>query len=490
MAFFSIAIRETVDCMQQSISATRLATLVGAFDRSPAYAGLADAVTELVCSGRVPYGTRLPSERDLTGALEVSRTTVTRAYASLRESGYAEARQGAGTFVSMPGGPMRRLDRALQPRHVEGGVDLSCSATAAPAGLSAAYAEAAGDLPPYLAGHGYFPAGLPALQAAVAASYDARGLPTDPEQVLVVPGALAATALVEQALGGPGVRVVVDSPSYPNAAQALARRGARLVPSPVDPEGWDVDAAARVLREARARLAYVIPDFQNPTGHLMDAGQREHLAEAMRRAGTVAVVDEAHVALALDGQTPPPPLAVFAADAITLGSASKSFWGGLRLGWVRAPHALVADLTDARLGMDLGSPVLEQLVLTRLLARGPVLPDHLDRLREQRDALVAALRARLPQWRFVVPGGGLALWCELPWAGATTLAAEAERRGVAVTPGPMFALGGGLDRFVRVPWSRPAHELEHAVGVLAEAWESLDGQQGRPARARRRVMVA
>lgn len=482
--------------MVQSISAVRLAALVGEFDRAPAYVGLADAVTELISSGRVSYGTRLPSERDLTRALEVSRTTVTRAYAALRENGYAEARQGAGTFARTPGGPARRLDRALQPRPLDGGVDLSCSASTAPVGLSAAYAEAAADLPPYLAGHGYFPAGLPALQTAIAASYDDRGLPTDPDQVLVVPGALAATALVEQAFGGPGARVVVESPCYPNAAQALARRGARLVPSPVDPEGWDVDAAARVLRETRARLAFVVADFQNPTGHLMDAAQREQLAAALRRAGTVAVVDEAHVALNLDDRDMPPPLAAFAPGAITLGSASKSFWGGLRLGWVRAPHALVADLTDARLGMDLGSPVLEQLVLTRLLARGPVLPGHLDRLREQRAALVAALRERLPQWRFVVPGGGLALWCELPHGSATALTAEAERRGVAVTPGPMFAPGGGLDRFVRVPWTRPTDELERAVDLLAQAWEAQGSGDStmprtqRSSRARRRVMVA
>lgn len=476
--------------MSQSISAARLAALVGAFDRSPAYAGLADAVTELVCSGRVPYGTRLPSERDLTAELAVSRTTVTRAYAALRDSGYAGARQGAGTFARMPGGPARRLDRALQPRPVDGGIDLSCSAPAAPAGLSAAYAEAAGDLPPYLAGHGYFPAGLPALQAAIAATYDARGLPTDPEQVLVTPGALTAVALVEQAFGGAGTRVVVESPCYPNATQALSRRGARLVTSPVDPEGWDVDAAGRVLRETRARLAYVIPDFQNPTGHLMRADQREHLAAELRRAGTVAVVDEAHTALALDGQTMPPPLAAFATDAISLGSASKSFWGGLRLGWVRAPHALVADLTDARLGMDLGSPVLEQLVLARLLAGGTVLPGHLDRLREQRAALVAALRERMPSWRFVVPGGGLALWCELPRTSATTLAAEAERRGLNITPGPMFAPGGGLDRFLRVPWTRPAHELERGVELLAEAWEAVPAPDSGTPRPRRRVMVA
>ncbi|MEQ4522919.1 winged helix-turn-helix domain-containing protein, partial [Nocardioides kribbensis] len=87
-----------------TVSASRLAALVGGFDRSPAYLGLADALTLLIGDGRIGYGTRLPSERDLTEALAVSRTTVTRAYAALRETGFAEARQGAGTFALLPGG--------------------------------------------------------------------------------------------------------------------------------------------------------------------------------------------------------------------------------------------------------------------------------------------------------------------------------------------------------------------------------------------------
>ena len=477
----------------QSISAARLADLVGDFGREPAYAGLADAITELVVAGRVPYGTRLPSERDLTAALGVSRTTVASAYAALRSGGYAEARRGAGTFARLPGGPAARVDRALQPRRPDAagtvGIDLGCAATPAPAGLGAAYADAVAELPGYLGGHGYFPAGLPALQQAIAASYTARGLPTEPDQVLVTPGALSATALVERALGGPGARVVVESPSYPNAAAALLQRGARLVPAPVDPDGWDVEATGRVLRAARARLAYLVPDFQNPTGHLMDEDDRARLAAHLRASGTVPVVDEAHVALALDGQEMPRPFASFAPGTITLGSASKSFWGGLRLGWVRASRDVVAELLEARLGMDLGCPVLEQLVLTRLLAQGPVLAGHREQAREQRATLVAALRRHLPTWRFTVPGGGLALWIALPGATATGLAAQAERLGVTVAPGPVFAPDGGLDRFVRVPWTRPPHELETGVERLAEAWSRV---QERPTSRRgpRRVMVA
>ena len=154
--------------MMQSISAGRVATLVGDFDRSPAYAGLATSLTHLIGAGRIGLGTRLPSERELTESLGVSRTTVTRAYAALRETGYAEARRGAGTFTRVPGGQSRAHDRALLPRPGDhDAIDLNCAAASAPPGIATAYPEAAAELPAYLGGHGYFPAGLPQLQAAI-----------------------------------------------------------------------------------------------------------------------------------------------------------------------------------------------------------------------------------------------------------------------------------------------------------------------------------
>ena len=120
--------------MDRSISARRVATLVGDFDRSPAYAGLADALVLLIGDGRIPVGTRLPSERELTEALGVSRTTVTRAYAALRDAGYAEARQGSGTFTRVPGGPAPRpRPRAAPPARATGdAIDLNCAAPSAP----------------------------------------------------------------------------------------------------------------------------------------------------------------------------------------------------------------------------------------------------------------------------------------------------------------------------------------------------------------------
>jgi DNA-binding transcriptional MocR family regulator len=480
--------------MTGSIAAARLTVLVGEFDRAPAYAGLADRLRLLIAGGRIDLDLRLPSERDLCVALGVSRTTVTRAYAALAEAGYAVARQGSGTFTRLPGGRRQAFDRSLTPHSgSEDLIDLSCAAPSAVPGLDSAYADAADDLPLYLGGTGYFPTGLPALQQAIAETYDARGLPTDPDQVLVVPGALSALMVVAQALVRPRDRVLVESPGYPNAHAALRRAGARRVAAPMDVDGWDLDAVGRVARETRPALAYLIPDFQNPTGNLMDDAQREEYAALLRRTGTVPIVDESHQALRLDGHAMPQPFASFAAEAVTLGSVSKSIWGGLRVGWIRCPTGLTERLVAARIAMDLGSPVFEQLVAARLLAdREIIWAAQRARLRDQRDALAAALAQRLPDWTFRLPLGGLSLWVELPpheRAGALDLVAEAEDRDLAVSPGPAFALEGGLDTFVRIPYTRPEDDLRGAVDRIAEAWHAVtSGPTG--ATRRTRVMVA
>jgi DNA-binding transcriptional MocR family regulator len=206
-------------------------------------------------------------------------------------------------------------------------------------------------------------------------------------------------------------------------------------------------------------------------------------------------VDESHAQLDLGTGPMPRPFATFAPHTISLGSASKSLWGGLRIGWIRSPLALVERLVAARVALDLGSPVFEQLVTTRLLERRE---EHWTanraRLREQRDALAAAITERLPGWRFRLPRGGLSLWCELPSGvrrgGASALAADAERRGVVVSPGPVFGVDGGFDSFVRVPYTRPEDELRSAVDRLAEAWATVSDTPGDAPERPNRVMVA
>lgn len=481
--------------MMRAVAASRVASLVGDFPREPAYRGLAEALRVLVTDGRIPVGTRLPSERELTAALDVSRATVTRAYAELREHGYVRSRQGSGSVASLPSEPGLRSDHLLPPGDLPADkIDLTCAAPVPGPGILAAYQKCVAELPAYLAGTGYYPSGLPVLREAVAASYDARGLPTDPDQVMVVPGALAGLSVVARALLRTGDRVLVESPTYPNAIAALRHAGGRITGA--DVAAADVAAADEAddgelvasVEQVAPRLAYLIPDFHNPTGRLLADPGRAQLAASLRATGTIAVVDESMVQLALDGVPMPAPLAAHAPDAVSIGSLSKPFWGGLRVGWIRAPHDLVDGLFRARLSLDLGVPLLEQLVATELLRHGDALLEHRRaQLRESRDATLAALARHLPEWDARRPRGGLQLWCELPEALSSALVPRAAEHDVLVAAGPSFAPEGGLDRFVRVPFTQPAHVLREAVERLAVAWrETLAQPRGIPAGRRGR----
>src|SRR5215216_2184975 len=133
---------------ERVMAAARIASLVGEFDRSPAYQGLAEGLRVLITDGRVPVGVRLPSERELTDALGVSRTTVTRAYAELRDIGFLVSRQGSGSVASLPASRAYRGDHLLFPGDAgEDEIDLTCAASASVPGILAAYERAAGELP-------------------------------------------------------------------------------------------------------------------------------------------------------------------------------------------------------------------------------------------------------------------------------------------------------------------------------------------------------
>ena len=259
-----------------TVSAARTARLVGTLVAGrPAYRALADALRLAVADGRIPAGTRLPSERELTAALDVSRTTVTRAYAVLRDSGYLTSRRGSGSVATLPSGSRQRSAGSLFPADAgEGVIDLTCAATRAPAGVVEAYERAVGQLPRYLTGAGYLTLGVPELREVIADRYTERGLPTSADQVLVTSGAVAGIGIVLRALVGHGDRVVVENPGYPNTIDAARRGGARLVPLALDPDGWDVDESARTVRSAGATAALLIPDFHNPTGALMGDDDR------------------------------------------------------------------------------------------------------------------------------------------------------------------------------------------------------------------------
>jgi DNA-binding transcriptional MocR family regulator len=445
--------------------------------RCPDYAALAGAVRGLLTDGRLPLGVRLPAERELAHALGVSRTTVSAAYRELRGSGHLTSRRGAGSWTTLPAGHRVGSSGLWTPQDDLDMLDLGCAAMAAPAELPAAAEAAVGDLGRYLGGAGYHPAGLPELRDAVAAGYARRGLPTSAEQIMITSGTQHALDLVLRLLVAPGAPVLVESPTYPNALASLAARRARIATHGLDRTGWDAELLLGALRQNRPRLAYLIPEFHNPTGHLMPAALRERLPAAAHSAGTDLVADESFVELALDGVQPPPPLAAYDRHSrvLSIGGMSKPYWGGLRIGWVRAAAPLVQRLAAVRVGVDMSSPVLDQLVAVRLLERAEtVVAARRRQLTEQRDALVGAVRSELPEWRFAVPAGGLSLWAELDGPVSSALSRAAEDLGVRLAPGPRFGVDGTLERFLRLPFALPAADLVEAVRRLAAVRYDLD----------------
>ena len=163
------------------------------------------------------------------------------------------------------------------------------------------------------------------------------------------------------------------------------------------------------------------------------------------------------------------------ATVITLGSAGKSFWGGLRLGWIRASSRTIATLAQTRDTLDLGSPLLEQLAALWLINNSETfLPARRKMLAERRDRCGELLREHFPEWTFHEAEGGLSYWIELPGMLATQLAARAEILGINLGTGTRFGLSGAFDRYLRMPFSLEPTELEQALLRIKPLWLALN----------------
>ena len=352
----------TVTPISRTVGPRTMITLLGSWRAGgPAYEQLAGGIRRLVADGRLPMQTRLPAERHLALELGVSRNTVTAAYERLRDQGYLDSRQGSGTWTTLPDRP------AVGGEVGTAGIDLTVAAPSAPPGLKAHIQAAMRDLDSYLDQHGYEPLGLPVLRSAIAAHLSAAGLPTRDAQILVTNGAGQALYLAIRALVRRGGCALVELPTYPSALETFRAADVRLAYVPVTAGGWDMPMMRETFARARPDLAYVVPDFQNPTGALISETDREAMVKAALSADCHVVVDQTFVDVRFDGAPPPRMVAQIADDprVLTIGSMSKAFWGGLRIGWIRATPTLVQRLGRARATQDMASPVIEQLIAAR-----------------------------------------------------------------------------------------------------------------------------
>ncbi|MBZ4018161.1 aminotransferase-like domain-containing protein [Streptomyces purpurogeneiscleroticus] len=290
--------------------------------------------------------------------------------------------------------------------------------------------------------------GSPALRGIVAERATARGLATDPDDLLITTGSQQGLTLLSTALLEPGDTVLVEAPCYLAALQIFSFAGARVVPVPCDDDGLDPEALDEIVARERPKLLYTVPTFQNPSGRTLPAERRAAIGAVAARRGLWIVEDDPYGELRFEGE-PVPWVATFpgAEDRTALlGSFSKILAPGLRLGWLRAPAALRRACVIAKQAADLHTSTVDQAATAHYLAHAD-LAAHLDRVRvayrERRDALLAGLGDALPEGsRWNRPTGGMFVWAQLP-AGydATELLPSVVEHDVAYVPGAPFFAG-------------------------------------------------
>ncbi|MFH6786230.1 MULTISPECIES: MocR-like pyridoxine biosynthesis transcription factor PdxR [Methylobacterium] len=465
-------------------------------------ADLTAQLRALIVRGRLAPGAMLPSSRRFAQDLGVSRNTVMAAWDQLAAEGYLVVRQGCRPVVAAQDGPA--------PGSVKGGVDLpespslplalSTWAAALPAappeagllpfrtGFSdarefphAAWARClreAGRLPPT---DPPFVANSPALQAALLDHLAAaRGVRAAADQVVILPTARAALALVAAILLDPGDEAWIEDPGYPGSRAALRAVRARIRPVPVDAGGLTLPEDG-----ARPKLVVTTPSHQFPTGSLMPLSRRRGLLRLAAAAGAVVVEDDYDGEFHFDGAPVPALQALDEAGCVVYaGTFSKATLPAIRIGTMVVPRPLLAPVLAAQrqVGLFAASPVQDALAL--FLRRGHYRA-HVRRMRrlyrERRDRLVAALREHCADRLDVAaPAGGLQLLATLrDGSDDVAVAARATRCGLDVLPlSRLYA--GPADRtglLLGFASCRP-QELAAAAVRLAEALGAEDEDLG------------
>ena len=427
--------------------------------RGPLFRQVYLGLREAILSDAFPGGQKLPSTRSLAEELDISRTVVLQAYDQLLAEGFAAGRAGSGTYVSEDVGRRRRVSAgdAVKPRLSRFGAsaDAACLRMNFPprsASLPYDFAYGGSDLSTFpfeawrrillrcartapVSDHDYGPAaGSPPLREAICAHLRrSRAVVSDASQVVVVNGSQQALDLIARVLMERGDRAAIEEPCYQGTREVLRAAGARLAPVAVDRDGLN---PARL--PAQARVVFVTPSHQVPTGATFPLARRLELLEWARRGNSMIVEDDYDGEFCYQGQ---PVESLQGLDregrVIYIGTFSRTVFSALRIGYLIAPKALVPALTAAKWLCDRHTATLEQEALAEFILSG-MYERHLRRVRRRnaarRDALLGAIRTHLAGCVEVSGDGAgahIVLWPKRPIAEEAVIAAAASQ-GVRV----------------------------------------------------------
>ncbi len=370
---------------RETLGAARLALLLqgwrqggsGSLSRRLAY-----VLRSRISSGLLEGGTILPPERSVASALGVSRATVVAALDELRSSGYVTSRQGSGTWIPddhrQSGPPGTTAERLLPAAHI---LNLASSVPRDASQLPRIKIDIA-ELASVAPSHGYAPAGLPLLREVIARRHQALGLATQPEQVHVTNGAQHALDLALGAVTKSGDIVAVEDPTYVGVSDLLQSRRLRALPLPLELVDDATHDLTNLVKARRAKALLLVPAVHSPTGKVRHAQQLHALAEQLDLIGLPTIEDNTVADLVFRGKRPPSLASLcHKVPVISVESTSKVGWGGLRVGWVRGPQAVIEATITERSRTDYGTSVPSQLLVIKLLA------DYDSVVRQRRKAL-------------------------------------------------------------------------------------------------------
>ncbi|MGS7249545.1 PLP-dependent aminotransferase family protein [Pseudomonas sp. SK] len=466
------------------------------------YERFADDIAELIRSGVLGPGQRVPSVRYASQTHGVSPSTVFQAYYLLERRGLIRARPRSGYFVNAYAPRQFSEPQALQPVSESTSVDVSAlvfsildsikDPNTVPFGsafpspelfplqrLSRSLASASRSMDPRMVVTDLSP-GNPQLRRQIALRYMVGGLMLPMEELLITNGALEALNLCLQAVTQPGDLVAIEAPAFYACLQVLERLKLKAVEIPVHPrEGMDLGVLAQTLEKHPVKAVWCMTNFQNPVGASMPEAKKQALVELLTRHQVPLIEDDVYAELYYAQQAPKPAKA-FDTQGLVMhcGSFAKSLAPGYRIGWVAAGR-FAQKIERLKLMTSLCASMPAQAAIADYLQHGGY-DRHLRKLRyalegQQANMLAAIARHFPAQTRVSQPCGGYFLWLELPeQMDALKLFHMALAQGISIAPGPIFSPTRRFGNCIRLNYGSPWHDdAERAMETLGRIIRSF-----------------
>jgi DNA-binding transcriptional MocR family regulator len=471
------------------------------------YKQYAGDIAALIASGHFQPGQQLPSVRDMGRQRGLSPVTVLKAYHRLEAQGLIVARERSGFYVAERNGsqlvsprssrPSRRATPVSKSDFIFEILQSSRALEVVPLGsafpspllfpharLNRSLRRAMKPMDPWRSVTDLTP-GSDGLRRQIALRYQIAGMALDNEELVITDGAMEGLNLCLQVVTRPGDTVVIESPTFYAALQALERLGLRAIEVATDPvHGLDVDALEQVLQHKRPAACWVMSQFQNPTGASMPHDNKARLVKLLATYDVPLIEDDTYGELYFQSQRPLP-LKAFDQDGGVLhcSSLSKCLAPGYRVGWAAAGR-YTEQVQRLKLGLTISTSLPAQLALEDYLAEADYdrhLKSFRAALQQGRDALVQAVHSFFPEQTHITrPQGGYFLWLELPpGVSGLELYRRALAKQISIAPGEIFSAREDFSQYVRLNYGHPEdRRINRALKTLGELVAQLQAEAG------------